>query len=153
MFDEYLARWDLTPDGEQMTTHTSQLLPVRRNGVPALLKIALEDEERRGGALMAWWAGVGAARVLAHHNGALLLERAVGTASLVEMAHSGRDDEASRIICAVADQLHLPVPADQSTLPPLVPLTDWFAALAPAATRHGGLLRHAVETARDLLRT
>ena len=42
MFDDYLARWHLTPDGTPIITHSSRLLPVRRDGVPAMLKIALE---------------------------------------------------------------------------------------------------------------
>ena len=50
----HLARWDLVPDGEPITTPSSLLLAVRHNGVPAMLKIAREEEERRGGALMAY---------------------------------------------------------------------------------------------------
>ena len=41
---------------------------------------------------MAWWNGDGAARVLAHDEHALLLERATGTVSLVDMARNGGDD-------------------------------------------------------------
>jgi streptomycin 6-kinase len=148
MFDPYLARWDLTPDGAPITTHSSRLLPVRRDGVPAMLKIALEAEERWGATLMAWWGGAGAARVLAHEGDALLLERAVGDGSLVEMARAGRDDEASRIICDVAARLHAP---RHRPLPELLPLPRWFAELEPAAARHGGILRRAAATARELL--
>src|SRR5690606_11837834 len=108
MFDDYLARWHLTPDGTPIVTHSSRLLPVRRDGVPAMLKIALEGEERWGGFLMGWWRGDGAVRVLAHEDNALLMERAIGEASLAEMARNGRDDEASRIICTVAARLHAP---------------------------------------------
>lgn len=64
-----------------------------------MLKIAVEAEERWGAALMVWWGGEGAVRVLAHEGEALLLERASGEDSLVEMSRNGRDDEASRIIC------------------------------------------------------
>ena len=46
--DDYLAQWRLTPDGSPQTTLTSILLPVRREGNPAMLKIATEAEERRG---------------------------------------------------------------------------------------------------------
>jgi streptomycin 6-kinase len=53
--DIHLARWDLVPDGEPIETPSSLLLAVRHNGVPAMLKIAREEDERRGGALMAWW--------------------------------------------------------------------------------------------------
>jgi streptomycin 6-kinase len=148
-FDDYLARWCLTPDGTPLTTHTSILLPVRREGIPAMLKVATEAEERRGAESMVWWGGDGAARVLAHDGDALLMERATGEGSLIEMARNDRDDEASHIICAVASRLH--APRDRPRSPSLVPLTRWFADLEPAADRHGGLLKVAATTARDLL--
>jgi streptomycin 6-kinase len=102
----HLARWDLVPDGEPIETPSSLLLAVRHNGVAAMLKVACEDEERRGGALMAWWNGDGAAKVLAQHGEALLLERVNGPRSLVTMVADGQDDEASRILCGVAARLH-----------------------------------------------
>ncbi len=148
MFAEYLDRWDLVPDGERITTQSSRLLPVRRAGVPAMLKIAMEPEERWGAGLMVWWGGNGAARALAHEGDALLLERALGDASLSEMARDGRDDEASRIICTVAARLH--APRDRQP-PALLPLPRWFEDLEPAASRHGGVLRQAAATARELL--
>jgi streptomycin 6-kinase len=144
----HLARWDLVPDGEPIETPSSLLLAVRHNGVPAMLKIAREEEERRGGALMAWWNGDGAARVLAQRGEALLLERATGGRSLTEMVASGQDDEASRILCDVATRLHVPRPGPT---PELVPLTRWFEALAPAARTHGGLLAQAASAAQALL--
>jgi streptomycin 6-kinase len=148
MFADYLARWDLVSDGDPIVTHSSRLLPVRRGNMPAMLKIALEAEERRGPLLMIWWAGDGAAPVLAHEGDALLLERAQGKLSLIDMARSGRDDEASRIICAVAARLHAPrgVPP-----PELLPLAQWFAELEPASTRYGGSLSRAAAVARELL--
>jgi streptomycin 6-kinase len=113
-----------------------------------MLKIAREAEERWGALLMAWWNGDGAARVLAHDGDALLMERAVGQASLAEMARSGRDDEASRIICATAAKLHAP---RQLPPPELIPLPRWFKALETAAARQGGILRQAAAAARNLL--
>jgi len=148
MFERYLKCWDLTPDGDPIRTHSSDLLPVRWNGVPAMLKIARSDEERRGAALVAWWNGNGAARVLAQDENAVLVERATGDRSLTKIARSGGDDDASRIICDVAAQLH----ATRNRPPPgLVPLNAWFAELPPAAATHGGILRKAAATARDLL--
>jgi streptomycin 6-kinase len=148
VFADYLARWGLTPDGGPIATRSSDMLPVRRAGVPAMLKIAREAEERRGGLVMSWWGGDGAAHVLAQEGAALLLERATGKGSLVEMAGDGRDDEASRILCAVAARLHAqkgrPAPA-------LIPLPRWFESLEPAAARHGGILSLAAATARELL--
>jgi streptomycin 6-kinase len=144
----HLARWDLVPDGEPIETPSSLLLAVRHNGVPAMLKIAREEEERRGGALMAWWDGDGAAKVLARHGEALLLERATGPRSLAAMVTDGQDEEASRILCDVAARLHAPRPEPP---PDLVPLTRWFEALAPAARTQGGLLAQADSVARALL--
>jgi streptomycin 6-kinase len=148
VLDKYLVRWRLVPDGQPFTTHSSVLLPVRHEGVPAMLKIAHEAEERWGGLLMAWWKGEGAARVLAHGGDALLLERATGEASLAEMPRNGRDDEASRVICAVAAKLHAP----RGRPPPeLLPVHRWFEEPDPAAARHGCILRQAAATARELL--
>jgi streptomycin 6-kinase len=150
MFSEYLTRWGLTHDGDPIVTRNARLLPVRRHGLPAMLKIAVEDEERLGGQLMIWWEGEGAARVLAHHGDALLLERAGGEASLAHLAHHGHDDEASRIICSVVAKLHAP---RNSPPPELVPLKQWFSELEPAAARCGGALALSAAVARDLLAT
>jgi streptomycin 6-kinase len=150
VFTEYIVRWDLIPDGAPIRTHSSRLLPVRQRGVPAMLKIAQADEERHGGALMVWWNGDGAARVLAHAGDALLLERAEGARSLVQMARDGDDDEATRILCAAAAKLHIP----RACAPPsLVPLEQWFSGLWPAAQEYGGLLAQCAQAARALLDT
>jgi streptomycin 6-kinase len=149
MFDYYLARWGLTPDGEPIVTRGSRLLPVRYGEMPAMLKIAVETEEWRGTTLMIWWNGEGAARVLAHEANALLMERAIGDASLVEMASNGRDDQASRILCAVATILHLP--RDRTPPSTIIPLSRWFRALGPAASRFGGIWERAAASARELL--
>ena len=148
MIDAYLARWGLAADGEAIFTHASALLPVLRGGVQAMLKVAMHAEERAGARLMVWWDGDGAARVLEHDGDAMLMERALGPRSLAEMARDGRDDEASRILCATAGRLH----AQRDRPPPeLVPLARWFQALEPAAAAHGGVLHTAAETARELL--
>jgi streptomycin 6-kinase len=148
LLDPWLRRWNLVPDGAALTTPSSVLLPVRRHGEPSMLKIATGEEERRGAALMVWWDGEGAARVLAHEGDALLMERAQGESSLDKWAENGRDDEATRILCAAAAKLHAP----RDVPPPatLVPLTRWFADLEPAA-RHGDIFRQSVATASELL--
>jgi streptomycin 6-kinase len=147
MFDEHLSRWDLTPDGEPILTHSSRLLPVRRAGAAAMLKIAVEPEEQWGAELMVWWEGKGAVQVLEHAGDALLMERACGETSLAEMVRNGRDDEASRIICEVAAVLHAP----RENPPPLLSLARWFRELFPAASKHGGILGQAATTAQKLL--
>lgn len=110
LLEPYLTRWGLAPDGEPIVTPSSRLLPVRHRGEPAMLKVATHEEERRGAGVMVWWDGVGAARALARHGDTLLLERIEGSRSLAAMARTGDDgdDEASRVLCAVAARLHAP---------------------------------------------
>jgi streptomycin 6-kinase len=72
---------------------------VLQGNQPAMLKIAGNEEERRGGELMEWYGGVGAADVLDREGVALLMERAMGQRSLSHMARNGSDDEATRILC------------------------------------------------------
>jgi streptomycin 6-kinase len=144
----WLARWALVPDGAPVVTRTAHLRPVLRDGRPAMLRLARDADERRGGSLMAWWGGDGAAPVLARDADALLLERATGPASLADMARSGQDDEACRILCAAAARLHAPRPDPP---PGLTPLAAWFGDLWPAADRHGGRLARSASAARALL--
>jgi streptomycin 6-kinase len=121
---------------------------VRQAGVAAMLKVATDREEANGGATMAWWAGEGAAPVLARADGALLLERAQGRRSLAEMARTGCDADATAILCAAAAELHRP---RGRPLPELVPLPVWFRALDPAASAEGGVFVRCAAVARRLL--
>ena len=150
-FQPWLELWRLTPDGEPFTTRYAKnhLLPVRQGDAPAMLKIAVSKDEIDGGALMAWWAGEGAVRVLARQDEALLLERLPAARSLAAMARNGQDDEATRILCAVAEVLHAPRarPGPRT----LHPLDVWLRALAPAAATHGGVLTASLEAATALL--
>jgi streptomycin 6-kinase len=148
IFDDYLALWDLTPDGEPIVTATSRLLPVRRGGKAAMLKLAFEAEERFSAPLLSWWDGDGAARLLAMQESAILIERAEGERSLSAMARGGRDEEATRILCDAIAALHRPRARPHPTL---IPLMQWFAALEPAAAAQGGLLMRSNEAARRLL--
>ena len=149
MFKAYIDRWGLVPDGAPIERRSSSLLPVRYRGEPAILKLAREAEERRGAAIMEWWGGDGAARMLARDGDALLMERATGSRSLSDMARNGEDDEATRILVGVADSLHAP----RTTPPPpgLTSLEDWFRELWPAAQARSGLLARSAATARELL--
>jgi streptomycin 6-kinase len=149
--NKWFVRWNLTQDGEAITSGRSGslLLPVLRDGVRAILKVAGDEEEARGGALMDWYAGYGAAKVLAHDGPGVLLERLVGQRDLSAMVRSGQDDKATEIICSVVAKLHAPrvrlVPES------LVPMQVWFRPLDPAALRYGGVLTKCATAARALL--
>lgn len=143
-----LERWQLIVDGEAFATPGSELLPVRWRGRPAMLKRALTPEEQSGGVLMRWWGGDGVARVYAHTDDTVLMERATGRGDLFAMALEGRDDEASRILCATLARLHAPRAAPPP--PHLVPLRPWFRSLQAAAGT-GERFARAWTTAQALL--
>jgi streptomycin 6-kinase len=146
-FVPWLARWELEPDGASFETPSSRLLPVRRAGTALMLKLSQAEEERFGGLLLLWWNGDGAVRIIAHHDEALLMERADGPISLAAMARGGGDDAASTIFCAVAARLHAP----RATPPPgLIPLETRFRALFAAAGQ-GGPFAAAATVAAELL--
>ena len=145
-FQPWLDRWALTPDGAAFQTkYGSRLMPVLSAGQPAMLKIAGGEEERQGAALMAWYAGEGAARVLEHDDWVILLERATGERRLDAMATDGQDDEATAILCQVAAGLRHSAPPPASTS---FPLPIWFRQLEPAAANHGGTFAKSAAAAR-----
>lgn len=149
VFAPYLERWNLVAEGTPIARRSSRLLPVRYRGQAAMLRVSTPEEERSGTALMQWWDGSGAARVLEHDDGALLMERAEGTRCLATMARNGEDDVACGILCDTALKLHASRSAPQPR--DLEPLDVRFSALWPASDRYGGTMRRCAETARFLL--
>lgn len=148
IFAPYLDRWHLTQDGAPIVTPAARLLPVRQGDLPAMLKVVTLDEAKAGSALLAWWDGIGAARVYDMDGDAVLMERALGRQSLVEFATNGRDDDATHILCDAVAALHAP---RGKAYPDLVPLSVWFAPLSSVARSHGGLLARADKAAAALL--
>lgn len=152
LFEPWLSRWNLIPDGTPFITHSSQLLPVKTaaDGIKAMLKITDDEDEQTGNALMVWWEGHGAARVIAHENEAILLERAMESTTLSSMSREGQDVEACRILCSTANRLHT---FQKQTELQLTPLHDWFSALKPVAQKYGGILTHCFDISEKLLST
>ena len=122
----FAARWRLDPDGPPFATHSSVLMPALRDGKPVMLKLTPELDEIRGGGLLEWWQGRSAVRVLEREDGAILMERPMGTRSLLEMSLAGQDEEAIGILCMVATELHRP---SSAPLPPLDPIENLFDPL------------------------
>ncbi len=102
----YIRHWNLREDGDPFVTSSGWLQPVLFNDISCMLKIARRDKDRRANEVMIWWKGDGAAKVLLHDDGALLMERAITGSSLIEMPKNGLDDEATRILCRVVGRLH-----------------------------------------------
>ena len=143
IFKPWLQLWDLTPDGPEIETHAARLLPVQRQGRPAMLKLATTDEERRGARVLRWFGPEVGAAVQALDGDAVLMAR--GETDLVALALAN-DAEATQVLCDLAARLHrLPL----GSAPQLLPLRDWFGALTGAEGR--ARFPHAAAMANDLL--
>ncbi|GBR50302.1 hypothetical protein K6W27_15925 [Acetobacter senegalensis] len=62
----YMSRWHLVADGAPVRTASSYLVPVTRDGSPAMLKVTSDPDELRGNHLMTLWNGQGVAAVMEH---------------------------------------------------------------------------------------
>lgn len=148
MFEALLIGWRLIPDGAPIVTATGALLPVLRDGQPAMLKRFTDPEEAIGAGLLKWWDGDGAVRILAEADDAILMERATGSVALTALSLSGADDRVCRLICETASRLHAERPAP---LPTLKPLGRYFRALLEAKPGQHPFLARAAAEARRLL--
>ena len=146
----WLAAWGVRPSGPPQLTPSSERIAGVRQDLPVMLKIALVDEEVRGGALLNWWGGRGAATVLLREDRAILMVRATGPRDLAVMAATGQDAAATEILVQTALALHdHPAPAPHDGVA-LVPLRDWFHDLLVADTADP-LLQRAAGLAERLL--
>lgn len=145
----HIDAWGLTSDGPPFRTASSWLQPVRDGETPAMLKLPFEDEERRGGQVLAWFDGRGAARVLRADAEAVLVERLADDVDLAALAEGSPTDdaEACAVLCVVIGRLH----SNQPSPPPeAMPLRPWFAALERGAGRDALLARAWAEADRLL---
>lgn len=109
LLPEYLQLWKLESDGERIVTPSSLLLPVRTRWGRAMLKVLHPgSDEIVAHVPLKIWQGDGAVRLLQSDGRALLLERLAYPAKLTDLALSGEDDRASRIIAKIAYRLHAP---------------------------------------------
>ncbi|WP_136706514.1 aminoglycoside phosphotransferase family protein [Agromyces sp. H66] len=150
----WLRRWRLRQVGDPHTTASSTLIAVvTDDGAPAMLKIARTEEEARGADLLAALDGHGAARMLRRDGEASLIERATGPANLVDLVRSGRDDEATHILCAAAAGFHAASAhvLDGDDPPLLIELRTWYRHLFAHADELTPLHRRGAEFAAVLL--
>lgn len=152
MLEYYLKRWQLSINGETINTPSSQIVPViQTNGDEAILKLASCEEEKIGHLVMCWWEGEGAAKVLAHHDTALLMEKARDQQSLLTMALNNQADQATAIMCNAIKQLHTP----RLKQPPteLISLQQHFLSLTKIAQTSPNIFAFCKKTADELLAT
>lgn len=155
-FARAVKRWPLS--NPTLLAETASSVIYRVDDVehgPAVLKLLKPDtggDEARGGALLAWYGGHGAAKVFGVAPDAVLMQWLSGE-SLGDVARSGRDDIATGILCDVVERLHA---RRDTPLPDLTPLRRRFDALFrvgpdpwPGGSR--ALVARAIGIARDLL--
>jgi streptomycin 6-kinase len=130
-----LIRWSLTKASPITETATSWIFRVEQNGrnfaVLKIMKPGKGDAEHRGGELMNWYAGEGAATVFDRHGGTLFMEWLDGI-PLGDAVRQGRDDEATIALATLVSSLHRP---RADTPKDLLPLRDHFAPLFSANIR------------------
>jgi streptomycin 6-kinase len=148
-FAVHLAKWSVVPDGVPMDTPSSWLLPVRYGTTSAVLKVYKPaSDERHGADFLKYLDGNGAVRVMEADDTALLMERAVGSRSLMEMAVKGEDIQSAEILADTILRLHAPRSLEIPKT--LVPLETQFMCLFKRANDHP-LLRKCASLARKLL--
>ena len=146
---DLLAEWDLVEDGPPTHGYAALVVPVRADGVQAVLKIAFPDVETEHEALaLQRWGGRGAVRLLRAdpHRRAALLERlhrqdlrALGVL------------EACEVVAGLYPSIHVPAPPQLRSFPAyLGRWTDALAALPRGAPIPHRLVEQAVSLARDL---
>jgi streptomycin 6-kinase len=117
-----MIRWSLSKATPVSETATSWLYRVEQNGRKTaalkIIKLDAGEDERRGGELLAWYAGEGAVTVFDSAENAVFMEWVDGV-TLAVSSRAGGDDEATIAICNVVSQLHRPRDGAPKGLTPL----------------------------------
>lgn len=126
--NDYLTAWNLSNPQFLTQTMTSHIYTVTHESETVVLKLLSPSEidEQRGAVALRCFDGHGAVRLLRYDQGAQLMEYAEGD-ELVTLVERGEDENATRIIAQVIQQLHsVPqnIPHDG-----LFMLERWFGAL------------------------
>src|SRR5690348_8696659 len=105
--NHYLTAWNLSTPQLLTQTVTSHIFTVIHDAETVILKLLspCETDEQRGALALRYFDGHGATRLLRHDNGAQLIEYASGV-ELVTLVERGEDENATRIIAQVIQQLH-----------------------------------------------
>ncbi|MGB7337619.1 MAG: aminoglycoside phosphotransferase family protein [Phototrophicaceae bacterium] len=118
----YQAKWSLDNPHLIVETNTSSVYRVQQSGVLVILKLLNQvgiHDEQRGARALHYYAGKGAAHLLAAAEDAHLLEYLDGD-DLLPLVNTGHDDDAAHIIARVIKTLHQnnpkPIPEDLHTL-------------------------------------
>jgi streptomycin 6-kinase len=131
--DYYLRLWNLSDPELLAQTPTSHVYAAYQNSEKVVLKLLTPvgaEDENDGALALHHFDGHGAVRLLAHDDGAHLLEYA-GDEELAQVVWRGDDLAAAEIIADVLNKLHRPRP----DVPHLRTLRRWFRELFRKAAR------------------
>lgn len=145
---QHIESWNLVSDGNSFYTHSSLIQPVLSGETKCVLKVLLTPEEKAGSKVQNWWNGISAAKVFCMDDDAILMERIIGDRSLKSMSLNNQDEEATEIICNVANLLHS---CNKGPFPQLVPLEVWFKELFLSAGKYGDIFLKSANQAKVLL--
>jgi streptomycin 6-kinase len=154
--NNYLEKWKLSDPQPLAETATSFVYTVTFEGTRVVLKllkpVGVKDEQN-GAISLRYWQGQGAVRLLRDDEQTHLLEYADGE-DLAAMVKRGEDEQATRIIASVLQQLH--TPRSEPFPDGLTPLKTRFRSLfakAEADRQHGSdsLYVRAAPVAQHLL--
>ena len=124
-----MIRWSLTRSTPLAETGASWIFRVDQNGrnhaVLKILKPARREAERRGGALMGWYGGEGAATIFDAHGDTVFMEWLDGV-PLGDAVRRGNDNEATIALSTVVSSLHR---QRAEPTPELLPLRQRFQTL------------------------
>jgi streptomycin 6-kinase len=144
--NRFILDWNVDVDSTRETA-TSVLAFGKCDGSPVVLKVLREPgDEWRSGDVVRAFSGKGIVRVTKFAEGAVLLERILPGTSLVDLVLSGRDVEATTVLCDVIQQMGYVDP-----LPGCVTVKDWSRGFDRYLESSDSLIPRAlVERAQDV---
>lgn len=116
-----VREWGITVH-DTLDTHSSFIAFGSRSDQPVVLKVVRQPgDEWRSGEVLEVFGAKGTVRVYEHVGGAVLLERLSPGTALVELALSGRDEEATEILARVIGEMSHPRESSKA----FVTVEDW----------------------------
>src|ERR1044071_238141 len=118
---ECVREWEIAVQRTQETPSSFIAFGTRGPEQVVLKVVRQSGDEWRGGEVLAAFEGRGAARVIQHVEGAVLLERLLPGTPLASLSLGGRDEEATEILAQVIHRMS----QAQASPNTFAPVADW----------------------------
>lgn len=147
----YFNKWQLGAPHKNLETHSSFLYWCAQDNLPVVLKIYKSHSDEAAAAnLLRHYEGRGAVKVLAHDEGACLLQQVGNGRELVELTRASDDGFATEILCEVIKELHSAPAIDIGLRPVDEFIADFDEYLAGDLIAERDLVEQAREVYADL---